>query len=801
MNLDKYLRNVSLKSLYLIAFSGLFFHALTLTFANTVGYRTTSSGYLWSHWIGFFGWAIPTAIGYRLFTPKDKGIARVIFPIASLLTGIGILTIWRLNTSFGFRQTLIYAFTVLLLTGVYYRLDLLAFVQKRLRWVLGGTVVLLAATLFLGVNPAGTGPSLWIGCCGIYMQPAEPLKILLILFIAFYLPTAFAGSKKLVKVASIGILILIILGLLFAQKDLGTGIIFLILILSMLAIYLKRPLISALSAIALITATVIGYLYVPIIKNRIDIWLHPWNDPTNTGYQVIQSLISIANGGLTGRGPGLGYPSLVPVAFSDFIFTAITEEQGLAIALLTLLFIAILMYAAFSIAKQAKSKEYCLLAGGIGVYIAAQSIIIIGGNIGLFPLTGVTLPFISYGGSSLFSSYVAILLLTFIARDGLDKEKKEDLTDLRLTEVLLVGLLTCGLIVGYWGSIRGNELLDRTDNPRRALSSLYSKRGAIVDRNNKPLVVTDGDQSSYDRNYLYPFLAPIIGYTHPAFGQTNIEASFDDYLRGERGSPDLEIWWQYLLYGRPPDGLNIRSTINIDTEQAFLKLFGENIGAGAIITPNNGELISAVSAPYADLNDDQTYLIDQQAENSPLLNRLSLGQYPSSLISRILEDAGLLNELPDDMANILADRHADSTPEIGFETADPVENLELISPLQALKLFTGFSNEGICVDPKFISAIQIKNENWVILPDQRTKSECFTAGQVSEYADAYNSTTGFFWSANTYDQESKIFLYIAGTNDSWTGTPLVMLVIFEDVDSSGDAAALDTFFKRTLLNK
>lgn len=805
--MKRILEKINFSSLFILAFGGLFFHSLTLSLANTVGYKLSSTGILWSHWLGLIGWALPTLVGYKLLTSNSNIYAKFLFPVASLLSGIGILTIWRVNSDLGFRQTLIYGFSVLILSGILHKFDLLKLIRKWIFWVLLFAILLLAGSLVFGVNPGGFGPSLWIGCCGIYLQPSEPLKIILLLILAFYLPTTLEKTNKWEKYLWLPGIFLVIFLILMVQRDLGTGTIFLILTVSVLSIYLNKPVILSMFGFGLFIAGLAGYYTVPLIKSRIDTWFSPWQDPTNSGYQIIQSLISIANGGLNGRGPGLGYPSLVPVSFSDFIFTAISEEMGLVGAVLILGLIAFIIFLAFSIAKHANSIENSLLASGIGVYIGAQSIIIIGGNINLFPLTGVTLPFISYGGSSLFSSFFALTLLIAISNETEPElssklvERSNHLSDVWITNLIFSGLLICGLALGYWGLIRGEELLSRSDNPRRSLNDLYSKRGMIVDRNNQILVSTIGEKGTYQRNYAYPFLSPILGYTHPTYGQSNIEESFDEYLRGERGQPDLKIWWEHLVFGRPPDGLNIRTTVDLIAQEKLVNFFDGQQGSAVLITPNNGEIIAAVSVPYADLNQVESFLSEKNDENSHLINRVSLGQYPSSLVMSIFQDAGLIGELPVSISQILLERDLFQTPEIGFETAENLNTAEYLNPLQIVSLFSGFSNNGLCSDLKFISAVQMVNNDWVILPSEPNQQKCFSSESLEKLFKAYRQPNNLFWSTYQYDSETKTYLYVAGTDSDWTGTPLTLVLVLEDIDPDAQKEAIDRLVKQMLLNK
>lgn len=152
-----------------------------------------------------------------------------------------------------------------------------------------------------------------------------------------------------------------------------------------------------------------------MVRVRLEVWLNPWNDPSGNSYQIIQSLLSIANSGVFGRGPGIGSPSLVPVAQSDFIYSSIAEETGTLGALGLLGLYSFLPARGVIVALQASERFYRLLAAGLTSYLGVQALLIIGGDLRMLPLTGATLPFLSYGGSSLLTSFVAVALLLAIS--------------------------------------------------------------------------------------------------------------------------------------------------------------------------------------------------------------------------------------------------------------------------------------------------------------------------------------------------------------------------------------------------
>ncbi|MCJ7435030.1 MAG: FtsW/RodA/SpoVE family cell cycle protein, partial [Anaerolineales bacterium] len=389
----------------------LFLFSLILTLSPAVRERSFDVDYRLSHWIGFALWLIIIAAAHQVMRRHLPDHDPYLFPAAALLSGWGMLTIWRLDTTFGLRQSIWLTISVIVfMIGLRLPNDL-AFLRRYKYVFLTGSILLTAFTLIFGTNPGGFGPRLWLGCCGVYFQPSEPLKLLLVVYLAAYLAATRRAPVHIstfiflpsVVVTGIALLILII------QRDLGTASIFILIYTMILFLATGKRRVLLISAAALALAGLVGYFFIDIIQIRIDGWIDPWEDPSGRSYQIIQSLLAIANGGTLGRGPGIGSPGLVPVAISDFIFTAIGEETGLAGTLGLISLLILILARGLSAAYRAPDQFRRLLAGGIVAYLGIQSLLIIGGNLRLLPLTGVTLPFVSYGGSSLLTSFVALL--------------------------------------------------------------------------------------------------------------------------------------------------------------------------------------------------------------------------------------------------------------------------------------------------------------------------------------------------------------------------------------------------------
>ncbi len=348
-----------------------------------------------------------------------------LLPIVYLLSGWGIVLIWRLTPTFAVRQTIwlgvatAFMLVIVLLPG-----DLRWLRRYRYTWLVAG-LALTALTLILGVNPSGTGERLWLGCCGLYLQPAEILKLLLVVFLASYLTdrreVLFQTQPGLVdplprRQAWVYFLPMLVMWgfsmlILVSQRDLGMSTLFFGVFILMLYLASGRWEYVAAGVSLLIVGAVLGYFLFDVVRLRVQAWWNPWADPSGRSYQIVQSLIAVAAGGLFGAGPGQGAPTLIPVAQSDFIFAALAEEWGLlGVAALTALLAAVVLRAV-RIAAAAPGAFGQLLAGGLGAVLGLQALLIMGGVVKLVPLTGVTVPFVSYGGSSLVASFCAIGLL------------------------------------------------------------------------------------------------------------------------------------------------------------------------------------------------------------------------------------------------------------------------------------------------------------------------------------------------------------------------------------------------------
>ena len=347
-----------------------------------------------------------------------------LLPMAALLSAIGVTMIYRLDPDDAFRQSLWVVIGVLLfaLTLVVLRRDYR--IVESYKYLFGlSALVLLALPALPGVGQTINGARLWVKIGPLQFQPGELAKIMLIVFLAGYLrdkrEVLAQGRLKdfgpLLVIWGASMLVLV------QTNDLGSALLQFGIFLAMVYVATGRAAYAAAGLVLFVIGAAAIYTMVPRVESRVSVWLNPWADADGTGYQSIQSLFSIGNGGFGGTGLGRGTFSttdgnpIIPFLNTDFIYSAIAQELGLvgsaALLLVFMLFVARGMRVAL-VAGDGFSK---LLAAGLTFGFALQTFIIVGGVLRVIPLTGITLPFVSYGGSSVVANFVLLAGLMLVS--------------------------------------------------------------------------------------------------------------------------------------------------------------------------------------------------------------------------------------------------------------------------------------------------------------------------------------------------------------------------------------------------
>jgi cell division protein FtsW (lipid II flippase) len=365
-------------------------------------------------------------VATRRLAPAADGS---LLALAALLNGIGYVFIARLDDSLAGLQA------TWTLVGVGAYIATLAVVRRtrdleryRYTFMLGG-ILLLLLPLAPGIGRTINGARIWVKVGTFSLQPGEFAKIALALFLASYL----IERRELLRMAStrIGPLLLptfdikhfgpvllawgVSLVVMTAERDLGSSLLFFALFVVLLWVATERASYLAIGGGLFAIGAVLAWSAFDHVKDRVDLWLDPWDQIERSVPQVVEAAFAMAWGGLDGTGPGLGHPTRIPAAETDMIFAAIGEELGLLGATALLVAYLLMVGAGLRIALRARSPFDRLLATGLTAIIGIQTFVIVGGVIRLVPLTGITLPFVSYGGSSLIANYVLLALLMRIS--------------------------------------------------------------------------------------------------------------------------------------------------------------------------------------------------------------------------------------------------------------------------------------------------------------------------------------------------------------------------------------------------
>ncbi|MEA3077598.1 MAG: hypothetical protein QOF60_2506 [Actinomycetota bacterium] len=369
----------------------------------------------------------------RRFAPNADG---VLLPMAGLLNGLGYVFIARLNTDLAALQAL---WTAVAVGAFVATLALLKrardLEQYRYTFAFLG-VGLLLLPLLPGIGRNINGSRIWIRFGPATFQPGEVAKLLLAIFFAGYLvekrellqtftrrlgPINLPDPKFLGPVLAAWGFSLVVM---IFEKDLGSSMLFFALFVSMLWVATARGIYLVLGTGLFGAGVVFAFRSFAHVQTRVEIWLHPFADAGNKGYQLVQALFAFGSGGVAGTGLGLGSPTKIPAVATDFIFAAVGEELGLVGTVAILTAFVLMVGTGLRIAIQARSDFEKLLATGLTVSLGVQTFIIIGGVTDLVPLTGITLPFVSYGGSSLLANYVLLALLLRISSDSVERRPR-----------------------------------------------------------------------------------------------------------------------------------------------------------------------------------------------------------------------------------------------------------------------------------------------------------------------------------------------------------------------------------------
>ena len=383
----------------------------------------------------YAGTMVALYLGVRLWLPHSDVL---LLPIVTLLTGVGLVVIYRLTdegSGENLAESLAITQAIWILVGAGALVFVVLFFRNYHRlfsykYLLAVAAVGLVASTFTPLGYEVNGARLWLQIGPATFQPSEFARIALIVFFAGYLAekrdiwaatsSSFMGIQlpPLKYFGPVALVWALSLGLLVFEKDLGSSLLFFAVPLLMLYAATGRIAYVILGMMLFAAGSLVAYLAFSHVQLRVSSWLDPWSDPDDSGFQITQSIFNIADGGITGTGLGAGFSQTIPEVQTDFIFSTIASELGLLGATALLLAFLVFVYRGIKIALLAGDDASKLLAYGLTAMFAMQTLIIVGGVTKAIPLTGITLPFVSYGGSSVVGNFVLTGLLLVVSEQA-----------------------------------------------------------------------------------------------------------------------------------------------------------------------------------------------------------------------------------------------------------------------------------------------------------------------------------------------------------------------------------------------
>jgi peptidoglycan glycosyltransferase len=597
-----------------------------------------------------------------------RGADPSLLPIAFLLSGVGLATITRLDPTLAASQVLWVLAGVVALVGV------LAFVPSierlgRYKYTIAiAGIVLLVLPALVGVEV--NGAKLWLRFAGFSFQPAEVAKILIVLFLAAYL----AEKREVLSVATtrrlgvwlppakhLGPLVAmwaISLVVLVAEKDLGSSLLFFSVFLVMLYTATGRPgyVLVGLGLFAVGAAA--AYVTFGHIQTRIAIWLDPFADAAGRGYQLAQSLFALAAGRVLGVGVGQGLPGRIPFVETDFIFTAIAEELGLLGGAALIIAYLVFSLRGLSTAARARSDVAAFTATGLVATFGLQAFVIVGGVTRLIPLTGITLPFVSYGGSSILSNFILLGLLMRAGDAGTGSETEIIVSGgtgllgrISLTRRLVrVGWLVTALMVAlvanltYVQVLAADALTANPANTRGLAAEQRQDRGAVITTDGVVLAESVPAGSVYERQYPQGTLAAhVLGYYSITYGRSGVEAAANETLAGQSDFASFADLIESAA-GMSVPGNDVRLTIDSRVQQTAETALAGHRGAVVVLDPTTGAVLAMASSPtYEPAGvDEQWETISAADADAALVNRASSSLYPPGSTFKVVTLAAAL---------------------------------------------------------------------------------------------------------------------------------------------------------------
>lgn len=590
-------------------------------------------------------------------------LARVIYPDSSrmlvsymcMLLNIGFIMLTRLSFPLAVKQFVIVCVGTLMVSVIPWIMKKFR-ALRRFAWLYGIIGIALLLVVLLTADTT-YGAKLFLDLKYFSIQPSEFVKLIYVFFIA----AMFEKSSNIKQVIITSLMAAVHVLILVASRDLGGALIFAVIYLMMLYAATKQPLYLFGGLLCGSAASFVAWKLFDHIQVRVTAWLNPWDVIDTKGYQIAQSLFAIGTGGYLGSGLYEGSPGQIPIVEQDFIFSAIAEEFGGIAAICVILICLGCLLLFLNTAIESKKPFYRYLAYGLAVAYGIQVFLTIGGALKFIPSTGVTLPLVSYGGSSMLST-----LCMFSVVQGLYIESREDNTktahkkavnrenavsaskELYRVRYLFSGMfcLLCGFLC-YFLTFQSKEIINNPYNLRQDNFSKKVIRGDILSEDGEILAQTLVTENGKEARF-YPYgkmFSHVVGYTEN--GKSGIEQKYNFELL----TSDIPIYEKlyHEFAGTKSQGNQVVTTFSAKLQKVAHEAMGEYRGAVVVMEPSTGKILAMVSKPDFNpntINEDWEMLTAVDNTDSVLLNRATQGLYAPGSTFKLLTVLEYMREHP-----------------------------------------------------------------------------------------------------------------------------------------------------------
>lgn len=706
------------------------------------------------YYIGVQALLLTVVEAFPLLVPKAS---RLLINNAAMLIGVGFVILVRLDFDSAFKQLIIAVISFVLGAGILFvKIKVGRLKINYYYFAAAGFLLLLMVYLWGAVT---NGSKLSVSVFGLSFQASEFVKILFVFFAAGSLYSN-SGIKNLIitsLIAAAHVLMLVL------STDLGAALIFFVTYILMIYIATRNRLYLILGALSGCGCCVIGYKLFRHVRIRVLAYLDPFAVIDNEGYQITQSLFAINGGGLFGRGLFNGSPYSVPYVETDFIFSAIAEELGFIFSLCLILVCVSTFLMFVNISFGFMDSYYRLSAIGLGIVYIFQVFLNVGGNTGFIPLTGVTLPLVSCGGSSIMATIFTICIVQGLYATKPEYKATEENNRIvrginrRQSGIILriafafsvIFILLIGHLSTYM-AVKNEDLFNNPYNPIQRLEAKNNIRGKIYSKDYDVLAETVIDLNSAEYR-VYPYgrmFSHIVGYNIES--KSGIEQLFNYYLTISNEPLSKKIVAE--IDSTKTMGDSVVTTLDVSLQKVAYDAMGTFVGSVIISDPKTGDILAVVSKQ--DFNpetlEEEFKLLDSDKEADVLSNKAFRKQYENITL---LKSDKLKKKLPEGFSAV-------SFSKVKNDTVT-----ECVTPFELNIMTQAVANEGVLMEPRLVSAVINSKGNSVKKNKVSKYGRLYSKSTVEELTEFFGNETVKKWNSKYKESAYEIACITGGIRD------------------------------------